>query len=591
MFLITTADQQFWKKDEKILFLGEWCKIYNQKNVWSDLDYEVLPYHWDNREKLYHDYLYLDTIYEKYLNQLTEKLNNLHNVNYSNRYWRIVVGPWLNYFIGILFDRYLSIKVAIDSGLVTNTWIFPKNIDEFSANNFSEFQTWSFSDHYNCYIYSRIIETLGEIPYEIVNVPTSPKSNKKLNVGDETRFKRVAKQLTEIYGRCIPSRLNQVVFVTSYLSTLDLIKLQLSMGQLPYPLTPNVLSEDSGVISSMRKRLILKEGKSEFESILNWFIAEQMPKTFVENYADMHQLSLDAFPKQPKLIFTANAYFDEGFQLWAAYNVEHSAKLIGTQHGGHYGSGLWTAFESHQINICDSYYTWGWQTDGEKKTIPFSTGKFAKVQETVTADPNGYILWVNMSIPRYSYWMYSAPEGPQMLEYLNDQHRFVKSVSDEVHDCLLLRLYSLDYGWNEVDRWGDKDSTLKLSQGKTLIYQQLNKSRLFVGTYNSTTYLETFSANFPTILFWNPKHWELRQSAIPYFDKLRKVGILHDTPESAARKLNEIYKDPKSWWNQIEVQEAKDEFCYQFARTSDDWLKEWKNEFSKMHAKDIIMNR
>ena len=405
-----------------------------------------------------------------------------------------------------------------------------------------------------------------------------------MNVGDETRFKRVAKQLTEIYGRYIPSRLNQVAFVTSYLSTLDLIKLQISMRQLPYPLTPNVLSEDSGVISSMRKKLILKEGKSEFESILDWFIAEQMPKTFVENYADMHQLSLDAFPKQPKLIFTANAYFDEGFQFWAAYNVEHSAKLIGTQHGGHYGSGLWTTFESHQINICDSYYTWGWQTNGEKKTIQFSTGKFAKLRGTVTPDPNGYVLWVNMSIPRYSYWMYSAPEGPQMLEYLNDQHRFVKSVSDEVHDRLLLRLYSIDYGWNEVYRWRDMDSTLKLYQGKTLMYQQLNKSRLFVGTYNSTTFLETFSANFPTILFWNPKHWELRPSAKPYFAKLKKVGILHDTPESAAEKVNEIYKNPQPWWGQIEVQEAKDEFCNQFARTSDDWLNEWKIEFQSIQA-------
>ena len=45
MFLVTTADQRFWKTDEKILFLGEWCKIYNQRHIWSNLDYEVLPYH------------------------------------------------------------------------------------------------------------------------------------------------------------------------------------------------------------------------------------------------------------------------------------------------------------------------------------------------------------------------------------------------------------------------------------------------------------------------------------------------------------------------------------------------------------------
>jgi putative transferase (TIGR04331 family) len=58
MFLITTADQRFWKKDEEILFLGEWCKIYDQRHIWSELNYKVLPYHWDDREKLYQDYIY-----------------------------------------------------------------------------------------------------------------------------------------------------------------------------------------------------------------------------------------------------------------------------------------------------------------------------------------------------------------------------------------------------------------------------------------------------------------------------------------------------------------------------------------------------
>ena len=50
MFLVLTADQRFWKTDEKILFLGEWCRLYRHKPIWSGLDAEVLPYHWDDRE-------------------------------------------------------------------------------------------------------------------------------------------------------------------------------------------------------------------------------------------------------------------------------------------------------------------------------------------------------------------------------------------------------------------------------------------------------------------------------------------------------------------------------------------------------------
>ena len=52
MFLVTTANQDFWKTGEKILFLGEWCKLYDQKHIWSKLAYETLPSHWEDREKI-----------------------------------------------------------------------------------------------------------------------------------------------------------------------------------------------------------------------------------------------------------------------------------------------------------------------------------------------------------------------------------------------------------------------------------------------------------------------------------------------------------------------------------------------------------
>ena len=50
--LITTADQRTWLKNRPVLFLGEWCCLFDQKHVWSKLDYEITPYHWNNRKKL-----------------------------------------------------------------------------------------------------------------------------------------------------------------------------------------------------------------------------------------------------------------------------------------------------------------------------------------------------------------------------------------------------------------------------------------------------------------------------------------------------------------------------------------------------------
>ena len=75
-------------------------------------DFEVLPYHWDDRQKYYNDYKNLSITFEKYLNQASFLLNDYHQCDHSIRYWRIVIGFWLFYFINILFDRYSSISIA-----------------------------------------------------------------------------------------------------------------------------------------------------------------------------------------------------------------------------------------------------------------------------------------------------------------------------------------------------------------------------------------------------------------------------------------------------------------------------------------------
>ena len=137
MFLGTTANHHYWDKNQKILFLGEWCRLYRHRSIWSELDAEVLPYHWDDRKKYRQDYFYVDSLYEKYLNLLSKEMNQLHQVDHSNRYWRFIIGPWLYFFIGIFYDRFLSICGAIKSKKVTQTWIPPLYVERYVPKDFS----------------------------------------------------------------------------------------------------------------------------------------------------------------------------------------------------------------------------------------------------------------------------------------------------------------------------------------------------------------------------------------------------------------------------------------------------------------------
>jgi len=587
LFLATTADQSFWKKDEKILFLGEWCKVFDQKQVWEKLDYEVLPYHWDDRKKLYEDYKYLDRIYEELLSELTAQLNAVHEVDHSVRYWRIIIGPWLYWFIQILCDRYLSIRTAIDSGKVTGTWIPDIPVNGFVPLDFLYYKRrFCVTDDYNLFLSGRIIESLGEIPYQTKPVSSNPNSTGDFLENPTALLQKTfAQKLLFAYSKIIPDRWVKFVFVNSYLKIKNLASLQLALGQVPYIYSPFVPSEDTPVEPDLRKRVVVSKGSNHFEALLGSLVSEQIPRVYLEGYLDMNRRSLRAFPKHPKVIFTTNGIFaNEGFKFWAAQNAEQGVKLAGAPHGGHSGTGVWSANESHEHKVADRYYTWGWKDPAEPKIVPLTSGQLIGIDEKIKPDPNGGILWVGGSFPRYSYVMWSAPVGPQVLNYIQDQEAFCRTISPEVHDLLLLRLYTHERGWKESKRWADFDPSLKVYQGKESIYTQMNQSRLAVITYIGTTYLETFAANYPTILFWNPDHSEIRPSAKPYFDNMRRVGILHDSPESAAEKVNEIYLAPLSWWMSPEVQEAKDLFREQFAKISRTWLSQWKRELLKLSS-------
>ena len=71
-----------------------------------------------------------------------------------------------------------------------------------------------------------------------------------------------------------------------------------------------------------------------------------------------------------------------------------------------------------------------------------------------------------------------------------------------------------------------------------------------------------------------------------YFVKLEQVGILHYSEKSLNVKLIQIYKDPMDWWMSVEVQKAKDDFCLQFARTSNTFAQDWNGEINKLLKND-----
>ena len=94
----------------------------------------------------------------------------------------------------------------------------------------------------------------------------------------------------------------------------------------------------------------------------------------------------------------------------------------------------------------------------------------------------------------------------------------------------------------------------------------MSYSKVVVSGWNTTTYLESINKDIPTVLFWNPNYFELREEVFDIFFKLKEVGIFHETPFGAAKHLNENWNTIYKWWNQKNVIKVRDEFSFKYAR-------------------------
>ena len=105
----------------------------------------------------------------------------------------------------------------------------------------------------------------------------------------------------------------------------------------------------------------------------------------------------------------------------------------------------------------------------------------------------------------------------------------------------------------------------------------MKESRIVVQTYNSTGILETLALGIPSVLFFDLKVTPLRESAVPYYAELKRVGIFHDTPESAAAHVNAIWDNVDAWWTSYEVQEVVANFSKQYCHLPENILDSVEN--------------
>lgn len=576
--LATTALDISWgDAQEEIVFLGEWCKKYSMKNLWSSREHRTINYHWANRKKLAIDHAYLESLNEELLKELTGFLNQYHGLNKSESYWRIIIGPWLLVYVSIVWDRWEAISAAIDLNEKMETYFIKDALSRYPQKDYVEFREAHDSDIWNHSIFAEIIQSRSpeNLKTKIINIDLDKKiipSKPKLTLRQKILQYLACK--IDVYLQYISSKKQKILFFHSYFPRKTLIYFYLKLRIMP---RWHSLFRESIEYTDSKDRANLKFekliGENEFEKYLFHNIFKDIPIAYLEGYSSINERTKNIV--NAKLIFTANAYIgNEVFKIWAAEQTALGAKLIISSHGGAFYP-LFNNFDLEE-RIANCRIVWGQEWLQTQTRMP--PNKLYYKAKDYQQESN--VLFVDYENTRYGFRCQSVPVGPLVLNVFNQNKIFLENLDKKILSNLKVRPKALD-SWETRQRYIDQFGKNIITNEPTLL-KDFDSSRIVICCYPQTSFSESMHAGIPTILMLNRGIWECQPIYDELFFQLEEAKILHFEPLSAAKHIHHIYKNPEIWWESKEVLSARkkfDEICL----TPEDKPKDkWLNFFEDM---------
>lgn len=585
-FLITTADERSWVFDQPVLFLGEWCCRYNRKHIWSRMDAIVAePYGVAANQKI-DDLEYVNALVIQLLVELTTFLNNFHGVSHSERYWNILIGHWLRRYITVVFNRYQTLKQALENYELSGSIVFNSDSYSLASSDSLNFLWGCNDDKWNHMVYSNILSFIAP-DIELISDSEYLSGTKgflleRCSLVKKKNIRGVVRSLIKQMGTICGGSTDAFIRDT-YLPAKQAATLQLLIGQIPQ-LWQSPKIREFPINLELRTKLKLEStNENDIVKYIRREIFNVIPSCYLEGYSDLTELvETLPWPKTPKFIFACNGFdTDEVFKAWIGSKIEQGIPYFAGQHGNNYGTWI-GCNEIPELTTCDKFLTWGWHNENTKNVPMFI---FKNVGKKKHYSPKGGCLLVEVNVP---HSISTADVYYEFGLYQEEQFGFINTLPNNIQKELTIRLHqaSKQSNWSDEQRWFDYNPEIKLSPWDIPIEQLISKSRLVVYSYDSTGILESLSLNIPTICFWRGEFEHLIAYAKPFYELLKQVGIFHGSPESAADFISKHWNNIDLWWSQVEVQNVRKIFCDQYARTKENpirFLNKSLKKISKVH--------
>ena len=583
-YLATTAISDLWDMSKEIAYLGPWCLSNNMLSDKINLFTEnYIPSPWfpiSRREEAY------NYCYAKFLvimPEIAKQMNFIHKVSYPERYWRILVGPWLGYFISAIYDRYKRIERAVEVLQDFKTHVVPLdrcnivsyNMEDLVISKKAKMRT----DYYNLILFSLVAyelckdENLIECDFQV-----------------KTEIEEVTRSWKRQIFHTIKTKVDKLIWGPTVLTEmyhLDLkellyLKYKVGIKTLHFIDCINSSSLAGMTLEEMysaktRDRLKFKFNDDRFMTFISKLIPKAIPVQYVEEYS-VNREKIKSMGKI-RVLGTAGANIsNEFYKFLAAESILKNAKLLFFQHGS--GHGAEQLFPSYEISSdFDISYTWG---VANKKYKRLPSAHLSRIRDKYALKLNK-LLFVGTAAWRYQFRFNSLIFTDDILKYFNDKALFLNFLSDNIKIQTLYRS-ARDLGWGEIDYIKTNFPMIKvLAVDKSKLVNWMKKIRLLVIDHSGTSLFEALTINVPTVFFWNQDLYRMRSDIKECFNKFQEVGVLFSDPVSASRKVNEIYHNPLAWWHSYDIQQIREEFCERFAYSTKEWINVWAKELKSVN--------
>jgi len=509
---------------DQFIFLGNWCSKEFTKNT--------LEYKLENRLFLSKTFKEFDKIYELMLKELCAKLNSIHKIERPISYWRILIGPWLSYFIFQIIEKYELIDSLKEKSIHANTVKFNYNLIN---NDLESFFNNLNNPYYESLIAGEIIDFL-----KIQNFKNSKACNSFTNPIKKSILRTV---LSNMISYTLFWYDSKILIKDTYLNLKNELIIFIKLFKLPKLELLSHLPPDFEVSDQFRITNLgfYSDGKV---NLLSNLIMKHIPKSFLEGFHDLESQYPKSWSKNPNIIFTSNAVWQN--TLFAHYCAEmksKGAKLIIGQHGGSFGISSYIFDEKHHFDICDIYITWGWK----KNTNSYPLGFFFKKSIIHKPTEKLLIILINNSRNCISSELFFDYEN-----YLLKQKAFLNKLEERVNASVNIR--AKEYNSINSQKMNALFNNYKFTNTTIDFYSDLRTSKLVIATYNSTVFLQCLYQNVPVLMFIHLDEYKVRNSESKFFMELIENQIVFFDNDKLSKHINSIWDNVMKWWNEEKLQ-------------------------------------